>query len=457
MSFPTDFTWGVASAAYQIEGAPSEDGKGPSVWDMFCRKPGAIWQGQNGDVACEHYHRWRDDVGLMKDLGIKAYRFSISWPRVLPEGTGQVNPKGMNFYSNLVDALLEAGIEPWITLFHWDYPLALYHKGGWLNRDSADWFAEYASVITRRLSDRVTHWMTHNEPQCFIGLGLEKGEHAPGDRLRFDEVLLATHHTLLAHGKAVQAIRANAKTAPFIGIAMVAAPSFPVTDSSADIEAAREAMFRTTERTAFQNAWWSDPIFLGHYPQDGMEFYGEMVPEIHPGDMETIAEPVDFFGANIYYGFPFKAGADGEPVAVPHPPGYPKTTQDFWPVTPTALYWGPRFLHERYKVPIVITENGHQNADVISLDGKVHDPQRLDYLQRHLIELRRAIADGVPVEGYLQWCFADNFEWAKGDAIRVGLVYTDYPTQRRIPKDSAYWYRDVIQSNGETLLEPHEH
>jgi len=448
MSFPPGFTWGVASASYQIEGAASEDGKGPSVWDMFCRKPGAIWQGQNGDVACDHYHLWRDDIRLMKELGIKAYRFSISWPRVIPDGTGRVNPKGMDFYSNLVDALLEAGIEPWVTLFHWDYPLALYHKGGWLNRDSADWFSEYASVITQHLSDRVTHWMTHNEPQCFIGLGLEKGEHAPGDKLRFDEVLLAIHHTLLAHGKGVQSIRANAKCPPSIGIAMVGGVHIPETDSAADIEAARIGMFRTVQQTAFQTAWWADPIILGHYPDDGLQAFSGMTPQIHAGDLETISTPIDFYGANIYHGFPCKAGPDGGPVSVPHPPGYPKTAQDFWPVTPKALYWGPRYLYERYRIPIVITENGHQNPDVVSLDGRVHDPQRVDYLHRYLRELKRAMDDGVPVKGYLHWCFTDNFEWALGDAIRVGLVYTDYPTQQRIPKDSACWYREVIANNG---------
>ena len=451
MSFPSDFVWGVAAASYQIEGAAFEDGKGPSVWDMFCRKPGAVWQGQNGDVACDHYHRWREDVRLMKDLGIKAYRFSISWPRVLPDGTGRLNPKGMDFYSCLVDTLLEAGIEPWITLFHWDYPLDLYHKGGWLNRDSADWFSNYTSVITRHLSDRVTRWITHNEPQCFIGLGTERGEHAPGDKLRFDEVLLATHHTLLAHGKAVQVIRANAKAAPCIGIAMVGGACIPATESAEDIEAARKAMFRTAERTAFQTAWWADPIFFGRYPADGVQLFGEMMPEIRPGDMETISEPIDFYGANIYHGFPHAAGPGGEPVAVRHPAGYPKTTQDFWPVTPEALYWGPRYLHERYRVPIVITENGHQNVDVISLDGKVHDPQRIDYLHRYLRKLKRAVTEGVPVKGYLQWCLTDNFEWAMGDAIRVGLVYTDYPTQKRIPKDSAYWSREVIKNNGSNI------
>ena len=447
-SFPDDFSWGVASASYQIEGAPAEDGKGPSVWDMFCQKEGVVWKGQNGDVACDHYHRWREDIGLMKDLGIKNYRFSISWPRVMPEGTGAVNAKGMDFYSKLVDAMLSSGIKPWVTLFHWDYPLALYHKGGWLNRDSSDWFAEYAMLITQKLSDRVSHWMTLNEPQCFIELGMGNGYHAPGDKLRRDEVLLGAHHTMMAHGKAVQAIRTHARTKPTIGIAMAGVTYVPETESAADIEAARKAMFRPIGKTLFTNTWWFDPLFLGKYPEDGLALFGKTAPKIHPGDMETIAQKVDFLGLNIYHGWMRKAGPDGEPVEVPLAPGYPKTTSDCWPIVPRSLYWGPRFNYERYQVPIIITENGHQNADVISLDGKVHDPERIDYLHRYLIELKRAMDDDVPVQGYFQWCFTDNFEWAMGDAIRVGIVYTDYPTQRRIAKDSAYWYGEVIAGNG---------
>ena len=451
MSFPKDFTWGVASAAYQIEGAPVEDGKGPSVWDMFSRKPGAIWRNQTGDVACDHYHRFREDVALMKELGIRAYRFSISWPRVLPDGVGTVNEKGLGFYDQLVDTLLAAGIEPWVTLFHWDYPLALYHRGGWLNRDSVNWFADYAGVITARLSDRVTHWMTLNEPQCFIWLGHQTGYHAPGDRLRMDEVLLAAHHILLAHGHAVQRIRVGAKAKPMIGFAPVGVTHIPATDSPADIAAARQAMFSVSRPDLFNNTWWLDPIFRGQYPADGLALYGAAVPKIRNGDMSTIAQPLDFFGANIYHGTVSRAGPNGAPEDVPLPLGYPKTTQDFWPVTPAALYWGPRFFHERYGLPVVVTENGHQNADVVSLDGKVHDPQRIDFLHRYLRELKRASADGVPVKGYFQWCFTDNFEWAMGDAIRVGIVFTDYPTQRRIPKDSAEWYRSVIRSNGDCL------
>ncbi len=451
MGFPRDFVWGVASASYQVEGAAFEDGKGQSVWDMFCRKEGAIWRGQNGDVACDHYHRYREDVALMAQLGIRAYRFSVSWPRVLPEGVGEVNAAGLDFYDRLVDELVGKGVAPWLTLFHWDYPLALYHRGGWLNRDSAEWFAEYTQTVVDRLSDRVSHWMTHNEPQCFVGLGHQSGYHAPGDTLRTDEVTRAAHHVLLAHGRAVQVIRDRAHTPPTVGTALVAQTKVPQSEAPADIEAARKAMFTVENRGMFSNTWWMDPMLRGEYPEDGLKVFGETAPRAMDGDMKAICQPLDFLGVNIYSGIVVAADTGRGWREVPLPPGYPKTTQDFWHVLPESLYWGPRLLHERYGLPIVITENGHQNADVISLDGKVHDPQRIDYLHRYLRELRRASDDGTPVTGYFQWCFTDNFEWAMGDAIRVGLVFTDYPTQRRIPKDSAYGYRDTIAANGESL------
>lgn len=451
MSFPPDFTWGVASAAYQIEGAPTADGKGLSTWDMFTRKPGAIWGGQNADVACDFYHRWRDDLKLMRDLGIKAHRFSIAWPRVMPEGTGTVNQKGLDFYSAIVDQLIEHGIQPWVTLFHWDYPLALYHRGGWLNRESADWFAEYTQVVVDRLSDRVRHWMPQNEPHCYLILGHERGYHAPGDKLRFDELLLATHNNFLAHGRAVQVIRARSKQTATIGCASVGCVHMPATSDPADVEAARIATFRTVGQDLWNGGWFHDPMLKGEYPADGLKTFGDKMPKNFAADMTTIAQPLDFVGLNVYSGIYVKAGPDGQPQPIPLPLGYPKTTFEYWHITPDLLYWGPRYYWERYGRPIVITENGHQNADVISLDGKVHDPQRIDYLHRHLRELRRAAADGVDVRGYMQWCFTDNFEWAVGDAIRVGLVYTDYPTQRRVPKDSAYWYTEVIRTNGKDL------
>jgi beta-glucosidase len=450
MSFPEQFVWGAAAASYQIEGAAYEDGKGASVWDMFCRKPGAVWNDHSGDVACDHYHRYAEDVALMRELGLQAYRLSISWPRVIPEGTGQINEKGLAFYDRLIDALLEAGVTPYVTLFHWDYPLALYHRGGWLNRDTVQWFADYTDVVARRIGDRVKHWMTLNEPQVFIGAGHLEGRHAPGDRLRFAEVLRAGHHALLAHGRAVQALRASGGLSQ-IGFAPVGLGKIPASESPRDIDAARKRMFAVEARTSWTNSWWMDPVLLGRYPEDGLEFYGNEAPDIRAGDMETIAQPVDFFGVNIYEGQYIKAGTQGEPEVAPVPVGHPITGFN-WNVTPEAMYWALRFFHERYRKPLVITENGISCRDWVSLDGKVHDPGRIDFTARYLLQLHRAIQEGVPVLGYFHWSILDNFEWAEGYKQRFGMVFVDYPTQRRIPKDSARWYRDVIQSNGRALL-----
>lgn len=450
MSFSKAFVWGVSTASYQIEGAAHEDGRGMSVWDMFSRKPGAIFQGDTGDVACDHYHRYQEDVNLMRELGVNAYRFSIAWPRIFPHGVGKIECRGIEFYDRLVDALLEAGVQPWATLFHWDYPLDLYRKGGWLNPDSPKWFADYTQVVVDALSDRVGHWMTQNEPQCFVGLGLHTGVHAPGDKLRWDEVLLAAHHSLLAHGLSVQAIRARAKKTPIIGMAPACNVGIPDTQSDADIEAARKHTFGVTSESAWHLAWWLDPVFLGRYPQDGLELFGDAVPEYTDEDMALISQPIDFFGMNMYHGKRVRAGDDGAPVELPRPSSAPITALK-WPVEPECLYWGPKFYFERYGKPIVITENGLSNEDWEMLDGKVHDPQRIDYLHRHLRELGRAADDGVQVGGYFQWSLMDNYEWAEGYKERFGLVYLDYPTQRRIPKDSFYWYKDAIAANGSNL------
>jgi beta-glucosidase len=398
-------------------------------------------------VACDHYHRWQEDVGLMKGIGLKAYRLSVSWSRVMPAGTGAINARGLEFYDRLVDGLLAAGIEPWVTLFHWDLPYALYLRGGWLNRESVDWFGDYTDAVVRKLSDRVSRWMTLNEPQCFIGLGLGTGVHAPGDKLGLKEVLTAGHHALMAHGKAVQVIRAGARKPPSIGWAPVGVTHVPATDSPADIAAARAATFSVTTRDCWSNTWWADPVFFGHYPEDGLKLFGRDAPVVQTGDMELIHRPLDFYGANIYGGIVTRAGADGKPEPVAFRPGYPHTLFA-WKVVPSALYWGPRFLHERYPVPLVVTENGLSNQDWISLDGKVHDPLRIDFLERYLSELRRACHDGVPVKGYFTWSIMDNFEWAEGYKQRFGLIYVDYVTGQRTPKDSAAWYRGVIQSNG---------
>jgi beta-glucosidase len=448
-AFPQGFRWGAAAASYQIEGAANEDGKGQSVWDMFCRRPGAVWEGHTGDVACDHYHRFREDVALMKRLGLKAYRLSIAWPRLLPEGVGGESAAGIGFYDRLIDELLGAGIEPWITLFHWDFPLSLYYRGGWLNRDSAEWFGDYAELVAKRFSDRVRHFMTLNEPQVFIGAGHMEGRHAPGDKFPFREVLLAGHHVLLAHGQAVRALRASARQPLSIGFAPVGLPNLPLTETREDVLAARTATFSVTAQTAWTNTWWMDPVYLGSYPEDGLALYGADAPEIRAGDMELIAQPLDFFGANLYQGSSVRAGDNG-PEHVARAVGSPLTAFE-WSVTPDVMYWGPKFFWERYRKPIVVTENGISCRDWIALDGKVHDPDRIDFTARHLLALRRAIGEGVPVDGYFHWSFIDNFEWAHGYKHRFGLIFCDYATQRRIPKDSAEWYAQVIASNGASL------
>lgn len=452
MSFPKNFVWGTAAASYQIEGAANDDGKGPSVWDMLCRKDDAVYDGHTGDVACDHYHRYAEDVGLLKSMNVQAYRLSISWPRVLPTGTGTTNAAGLDFYERLVDALLAAGITPWVTLFHWDFPLELYYRGGWLNRDSADWFAEYASVVARRLGDRVTHWMTLNEPQVYINAGHLEGRHAPGDKLAFHEVLRAAHNTLRAHGRGVQALRASSPKPCRIGYAPASHPKVPVTNAPADVEAARRAFFATTAKHVATMSWWLDPVFLGKYPDEAWSYFGRDVPRIQAGDMELISQPVDFFGVNIYAGDRIRATADGGFERVPFPPGHPRTAFN-WPIVPEAMYYTTRFCHDRYKKPIVITENGISCTDSVDLHGHVHDELRIDFTRRYLLELERAIDGGVPVEGYFHWSFIDNFEWAEGYKQRFGLVHCDYQTLIRTPKDSAKWFAEVIRTNGESLHE----
>ena len=450
MSFGENFVWGAASASYQVEGAAFEDGKGLSVWDMMCRKEGAIYQGQDGFVACNHYHQYKEDVALMKELGLKGYRMSLSWPRILPNGTGKVNEKGLGFYDKLIDELLENGITPFVTLFHWDYPYELFKKGGWLNPESSEWFREYAEVVVDRLSDRVADWMTLNEPQCFIA-GHHAGIHAPGLKLGFKEVLLAGHNALLSHGKAVRVLRQKAKLKPNIGYAPVGVVKVPDNpDSKADIAAARKAMFSIDTKGSWNNTWWWDPVFFGSYPEDGLRLFGDDAPDYSQEDMDIISEPVDFAGANIYNGRETYADENGNPQEAKRVDGFPFTAFN-WPVVPQSLYWGTKFLYERYGKPIVITENGMANVDWVSLDGKVHDPQRIDFLNRYLLCLSKAIDEGVDVRGYFQWSLTDNFEWAEGYSKRLGLIFVDYPTQKRIIKDSGYWYKDVIANNGNNL------
>jgi beta-glucosidase len=444
-AFPKNFVWGVASASYQVEGGAAEGGRRPSVWDMVCERPGFVSDGQSGVFACDSYHRSEEDARLVGDLGAKAYRFSVSWSRVLPRGVGEVNKAGLDFYDRFVDALLARGVEPWVTLFHWDYPRDLYDRGGWMSSDSPMWFAEYARVVLDRLGDRVKHWMTLNEPQCFVGLGHSEGEHAPGLKLPRRDVLLVLHRSLLAHGHAVGVIRDHGADHK-VGWAPVGVTGFPDTESAADIEATRRFMFERCpagDGWYFSNALYADPVILGRYPGAS---YGPAVaelPEPGPGEMEIISRPLDFYGVNIYSGTRIRAGADGEPEVVAPGPGHPRTMMD-WLVTPEALYWGPRLLAERYGLPVYITENGCATSDWVSLDGQVHDPSRIDYLDRHLGQLARAVKDGVDVRGYFLWSILDNFEWAYGYTKRFGLVHVDFKTGERIPKDSYHWYRRRI-------------
>jgi len=450
MSFSKDFVWGAAAASYQIEGAWDADGKGLSVWDMFTRQPGKIWEGDTGNIACDHYHRYRDDVAMMSDLGLKAYRLSITWSRVLPDGNVTVNKAGLDFYDQLVDELLTHNIDPWVTLFHWDYPYGLFLRGGWLNPESPQWFADYTRLIVDRLSDRVTHWITLNEPQCFIGMGHLTGEHAPGLMLGMREVLLAGHHSLLAHGRSVEVIRSRAKRPAKIGWAPVGISFYPKTESPADIAAARERATAVKGSNLWSNTWWADPPLLGHYPEEGLRAYGHSAPKIKPDEMKIIHQPLDFYGCNIYSGAAVEADEHGNPRELGFPSGHPHT-QFFWKVAPEAVYWVPKFLSERYKLPIVITENGLSSHDWVSVDGQVHDHSRIDFLTRYLRQVERAIKDGIDIRGYFHWSIMDNFEWAEGYKHRFGLVHVDYETQRRTLKDSALWYSEIIRTNGASL------
>ncbi|HEX2854374.1 MAG TPA: GH1 family beta-glucosidase [Opitutaceae bacterium] len=453
MSFPNHFVWGAAAASYQIEGAVAEDGRGPSIWDVFSHQPGKVFEGHNGDVACDHYHRWRDDIAVMKDLGLQAYRLSLAWPRIQPTGTGTPNEKGLAFYDRLIDGLLEAGITPWVTLYHWDLPQALQQRGGFLNRDIVDWFGDYTTIVAARLGDRVKHWLTINEPPCVVGLGYQDGMHAPGYKLSFAENLLAGHNLMLAHGRAVQALRAGCRGPVQISLALTSRERIPATETPADTEAARRDYFGCVERRMWNLAWWLDPIVLGRYPEEGLKNFAADLPAIGANDLKAIAQPLDFLGYNCYSGFPVRAGADGQPEAVPGGwgVGNARGTLPWLAVAPDALYWAARFQHERYKLPLVFTENGICNTDFVQLDGKVHDPQRIDFLTRYLRAIRRARNDGVPVNGYFYWSILDNFEWSEGYKDRFGLVHVDYQTQKRTPKDSAYWYRDLIRSGGANL------
>ncbi|MEA4969855.1 MAG: GH1 family beta-glucosidase [Candidatus Pelethousia sp.] len=445
--FAADFIWGVASAAYQTEGAWNEDGKGPSIWDAFCHEGGHIAREESGDVAADAYHRLREDVALLKALGVRAYRFSISWPRVFPSGGPPANPAGLRYYDRLVDLLLSAGITPYLTLYHWDLPLALEEKGGWLSRDTACAFAAFAAFIARHFDRRVCHYITLNEPQCFISLGYEQGIHAPGKRLDRGQVLLAMHNALLAHGLAAQALREKSSGPVQTGLASTGRLCYPQADTPAGREAARAATFSLSEQDwTFTHTWFLDAALLGHYPLDAPPALARFATSVPDADWAIIRQPLDFLGLNVYNG---KAVDEAGREALKYP-GFPRTALK-WPLTPEVMHYGCLWLYERYGLPLYITENGQSANDRVFLDGQVHDADRIDFLHRYLSELKKAAQGGVPILGYFHWSFTDNFEWHSGYDERMGLVYVDYPTQKRILKDSARWFSEVIAQNGKNI------
>ena len=432
--FPDHFAWGAATAAYQIEGSWDADGKGESIWDRFSHTPGKISDASTGDVACDHYHRYREDVALMRQLGLKAYRFSISWPRVQPAGFGRVNPAGLDFYDRLVDALLAADIDPYVTLHHWDLPQALQEKGGWLNRDILAYFADYSALMAKYLGDRVSHWVTFNEPNVIAEAGYAGGEHAPGVKGNWKSAWQVTHHLMVAHGMAVQALRAI-DPALQLGIVLTEWNTEPASDDPADVAAAEKAWY--SHETSFTH-----PIFRGHYHPWMVDAMGEDFPQIKAGDMALITQKLDFLGINSYSRVVIGAKGWVSPV-----PGSEYTDMG-WEVCAPSFRRMLNRIHTDYDLPpIYITENGAAFPDVVSPDGRIHDDRRLDYLRQHIRQVRLAMQDGVDVRGYFAWSLLDNFEWAQGFTKRFGLIRVDYETQKRTIKDSGSWYTQVIAAN----------
>jgi beta-glucosidase len=439
-TIPPNFLWGAATAAYQIEGAVHEDGRGPSIWDRFCATPGKVRNGDTGEIACDFFHRSADDITLMRELGLKAFRFSVAWPRVVPDGRGAVNQAGLDFYDRLVDDLLASGIEPLVTLYHWDLPLALEDAGGWPVRETAEAFRDYAEVVAQRLGDRVTYWITQNEPHVAAWVGYGHGFHAPGRESSADAIA-AAHHVLLAHGLATEVLRHEVPDA-CVGISLDLWPMEPASDSPEDVAAAREA-------DGDQNRWFLDPIFRGEYPGDMLELFAPHAPPVRDGDMELISAPIDVLGVNFYHRDVVERTELGGRRVVHQPDS--EYTEMGWEVSPQGLYDILVRVHEDYAPPsLMITENGAAFGDVREHDGTVNDSERVAYLAAHVASIERAIADGVPVDGYFVWSFMDNFEWAHGYSKRFGIVYVDYPTLERIPKSSFFWYRDLIAAAATT-------
>ena len=445
-TFPDGFLWGAATAAHQIEGSPLADGAGPSIWTRFAHTPGMTFRGDTGDVACDHYRRWKDDVRLMRELGLTAYRFSVSWSRVLPEGIGRVNQAGLDFYSRLVDELLENDITPLLTLYHWDLPAALDDRGGWLNRDSAQWFAEYGRLLYRALDGRVQKWVTLNEPWVIADGGYLHGVLAPGHRNRF-EAPIAAHNLMRAHGAAVLAYRAEGKHE--IGLVVNIEPKYPASESPEDHAAVGRAH-------AYMNQQYLDPALLGSYPPELRQIFGEAWPEWPAEDFELIRQPLDFIGINYYTRsvthaathYPLDTGAVRQPLGT--------YTETGWEVFPKGLTDTLLWVKERYgDIPMYITENGAAFFDPpVAEEGRIRDPLRIDYLHKHLRAVHDAIRMGCDVRGYMAWSLLDNMEWSLGYSKRFGIVHVNYATQQRTPKDSARWYGNVIAAHGRNLADP---
>ncbi|MCQ2576102.1 MAG: GH1 family beta-glucosidase [Treponema sp.] len=445
MSLNKDFIWGAATASFQIEGAYNEDGKGLNIWDTFTHDKGHIDDNSTGDVACDHYHLYKQDVKMMSELGLKAYRFSVSWARILPDGTGKVNQAGLDFYVNLVDELLKYNITPFVTLYHWDLPYALHLQGGWLNPQCSEWFENYTDIVTKAFGNKVNNYITFNEPSVFLGCGYKEGSHAPGIKAGTREFLRIGHNILVSHGKAVMTIKKNNPEAK-VGITLATQPQIPVTP--ADEAAAYEGYFYPglcDGNFFWSTGYWLDTITNGKYNdlllQQAKEA-GDLFPEYTEEEMKIIGQKIDFIGLNIY-----EAQYKGDYTRTPGT----AHTELAWDVYPDALKWGIKLNYKRYNLPIYITENGMSGHDWVSLDGKVHDPYRIDFLHRYLNGLKAAAEEGCKVAGYFTWSLMDNFEWARGYNPRFGLIHVDYKTLKRIPKDSAYWYKTVIDTNGENL------
>ncbi|MFZ9728146.1 MAG: GH1 family beta-glucosidase [Candidatus Nanopelagicaceae bacterium] len=431
----SEFVWGVATSSYQIEGAANEGGRGQSIWDTFCKVPGKVANFENGDMACDHYHRYKEDLDLMKWMGVKAYRFSVAWPRVIPDGVGRVNEMGLDFYDRLIDSLLEREIAPWLTMYHWDLPEALQLRGGWNNREVVEWFGEYAEMLTSRFGDRVKNWMTLNEPLCSAWLGHLYGDMAPGIK-DLQTALNVSHHLLMSHGLACQVIRSNVSEAN-VGIVINVTPAVPATDSQEDSNAAQLA-------DGFDNRWFLDPVFGRTYPADVIDTLGAS-PEIHSGDMKLIAQDLDFLGLNFYFRQTVAADQNSKPLPIRsvNRENVKRTAMN-WEVHPQAFEEILLRISKEYSPKaIYITENGSAWNDEV-INGEIIDDERIDYLARHLDAMRSAKNQGAPILGYFAWSFLDNFEWAYGYEKRFGLIYVDYKTQKRTPKKSAFFYRQLL-------------